>query len=188
LILASTAASFAAAPSSPEVTAAWDDRATAEYIAQAWGTSALAEFTNPDAARDPAFVRWFGRACRLSYSPRDAGMVIDWVTRIDVRDALGSVRVPTLVLHRVSRLLRSVRPERPVEVERKRLAADLLADVRRLDRELAAIKQRTPSTRRRSESPALPRPTCQTCGAPLGRDLEPSVTAACRSAAAWPAR
>jgi transposase len=43
---------------------------------------------------------------------------------------------------RASRLLRSVRPERPVEVERKRLAADLLADVRRLDRELAVTKTR----------------------------------------------
>jgi transposase len=43
---------------------------------------------------------------------------------------------------RASQLLRSVRPERSVEVERKRLAADLLADVRRLDRELAATKTR----------------------------------------------
>lgn len=39
-------------------------------------------------------------------------------------------------------LLRTVRPVTGVEVERKRLAVDLLADVRRLDRELVAMKQR----------------------------------------------
>jgi transposase len=43
---------------------------------------------------------------------------------------------------RAAKLLRSVHPEGPVDGERKRLAADLLADVRRLDRELAAIKTR----------------------------------------------
>jgi class 3 adenylate cyclase len=100
LVLANTAAGFAGAPVPTEVTATWDERATAEFVAQAWGTPALAEFVCPDAARDPAFVRWLGRAQRLSYSPRDVGIVVDWVSRIDVRDALGSVRVPTLVLHR----------------------------------------------------------------------------------------
>ena len=100
LILANAAAGFAAVPVPTEMSAAWDERATAQFVTQTWVTPALDEFTNPDAARDPDFVRWSGRARRLSCSPRDAGIVIDWVTRIDVRDALGSVRVPTLVLHR----------------------------------------------------------------------------------------
>ena len=43
---------------------------------------------------------------------------------------------------RAAKLLRGVRPDGLVEGERKRLAADLLADVRRLDRELAAVKTR----------------------------------------------
>jgi class 3 adenylate cyclase len=101
LVLANTAAWFAAAPDSPEVRGAWEDeRATSEYVAESWGTPALAEFTAPDAARDPAFLRWFGRSGRLSYSPRDARALSDFMIRMDVRDALGSVRVPTLVLHR----------------------------------------------------------------------------------------
>ena len=100
LILAMTAGVVSAEPDSPEATAAVDSTATAEFVAQAWGTPALAEFTMPDAARDPAFVRWFGRACRLSYSPRDSGTLIQWETGMDVRGALGSVQVPTLVLHR----------------------------------------------------------------------------------------
>ena len=38
--------------------------------------------------------------------------------------------------------LRAVHPDGPVGLERRQLAADLLRDVRRLDRELAAIKSR----------------------------------------------
>ena len=43
---------------------------------------------------------------------------------------------------RAAKLLRSVHPEGLVAAERKRLAGELLADVRRLDRDLAAIKVR----------------------------------------------
>jgi transposase len=43
---------------------------------------------------------------------------------------------------RAAKLLRGVRPDDLVGLERKRLAAELLADVRRLDRDLAAIKTR----------------------------------------------
>jgi transposase len=43
---------------------------------------------------------------------------------------------------RAAKLLRSAHPEGLVAGERKRLAAELLADVRRLDRDLAAIKLR----------------------------------------------
>ena len=43
---------------------------------------------------------------------------------------------------RAAKLLRTVRPVDPVEIERKRLAVELLADVRRLDRDLVAIKTR----------------------------------------------
>ena len=43
---------------------------------------------------------------------------------------------------RAAALLRGVRPDDAVTVERKRMALDLLADVRRLDRDIAAIKVR----------------------------------------------
>jgi transposase len=43
---------------------------------------------------------------------------------------------------RAAALLRTVRPSTTVEVERKRLAQDLLVDVRRLDRDIAAVKAR----------------------------------------------
>ena len=100
LILAHTAAWFRNAPDTVGVSTRWDARATAEFVAQAWGTPALAEFANPDAARDPAFVRWYARGDRLSYSPRQASTLIGWEIGMDVRPALTSIRVPTLVLHR----------------------------------------------------------------------------------------
>jgi transposase len=47
-----------------------------------------------------------------------------------------------LSANRAAKLLRSVHPGGLVAVERKRLAVDLLADVRRLDREIAATRSR----------------------------------------------
>jgi class 3 adenylate cyclase/alpha-beta hydrolase superfamily lysophospholipase len=106
LILANTAASGAADVSEPtEAAVRWDPRlrdrtATQEFITQAWGTSALVDYADPDAARDRAFVRWSLRSIQLGYSPRDASEIYGWETQMDVRSTLPAVRVPTLVLHR----------------------------------------------------------------------------------------
>ena len=94
LILANTAAHFESAPDYRGVPT------TVEFVEQAWGTDLIAEFTMPDAAHDPAFVRWFTRGTRLAYSPRDASTLLRWEQSMDVRHALALVRVPTLVLHR----------------------------------------------------------------------------------------
>jgi len=106
LILANALASASALePEAPDTAVRWDPRvrdrtATSEFITQAWGTSALVDFANPDAARDRAFVRWCLRSYQLGYSPRDASEIYGWETQMDVRNTLPSVRVPTLVLHR----------------------------------------------------------------------------------------
>jgi class 3 adenylate cyclase len=106
LILANTTASGAADPAEPtDAAVRWDPRlrdrmATQEFISQVWGTSALVEMADPDAARDRVFVRWSLRSMNLGYSPRDASELYGWETQSDVRSALPSVRVPTLVLHR----------------------------------------------------------------------------------------
>jgi len=99
LILASTAAWFSESTAAG-IAASWSVQQVTEFAVQAWGTRAMVEFANPDAARDPAFVRWFARMSRLAYSPRDASMMIDSEQRTDVREFLASVRVPTLVVHR----------------------------------------------------------------------------------------
>ena len=47
-----------------------------------------------------------------------------------------------LTADRAAKAMRTIRPLEPVGVERKRMATELLADVRRLDQQLAAIKDR----------------------------------------------
>jgi class 3 adenylate cyclase len=72
----------------------------ASFVEDMWGTEALADYLTPDAARDPAFRRWFARSLRLSMQPREAKEILAVIGAMDVRPALESVRVPTLVLHR----------------------------------------------------------------------------------------
>lgn len=65
-----------------------------------WGTGAgLARFA-PDRARDRALVEWWGRLERLSASPTTAVRLMRMAAAIEVRHALPSIAVPTLVLHR----------------------------------------------------------------------------------------
>jgi class 3 adenylate cyclase/alpha-beta hydrolase superfamily lysophospholipase len=92
-------------PEPAEGAVRWDPRmrdrtVVRQFITQAWGTPAIVEIADPDAARDPAFVRWSLRSIQLGYSPRDASEIYGWETQMDVRGTLPSVRVPTLVLHR----------------------------------------------------------------------------------------
>jgi transposase len=56
---------------------------------------------------------------------------------------------------RAATLLRAVRPANAVDVERKRLAHDLLGDVRRLDRDITAIKARIADAVRAADTALL---------------------------------
>ena len=49
---------------------------------------------------DDAMADWWGRRARAAATPSTVGALIAVNSLIDVRGALGSVRVPTLVMHR----------------------------------------------------------------------------------------
>jgi class 3 adenylate cyclase len=49
---------------------------------------------------DPAFREWAGRLERLAASPATAARIFDLIGRVDIRDVLPSIRVPTLVMHK----------------------------------------------------------------------------------------
>jgi class 3 adenylate cyclase len=99
LILANTAARWGSdAPLGPSLPQSAD--AIEEAFARQWGTEDLAVLANPDAARDPAFRRWFARSMRLAQTGKEANDYLRWLGRTDVRDVLPSLRVPSLVLHR----------------------------------------------------------------------------------------
>jgi class 3 adenylate cyclase len=66
-------------------------------------------FVAPDASKDPRFSAWFSRMERLTGTPRFAAAMSWTSAEWDLRPVLGSIRVPTLVLHHQS--TRNVRPD-----------------------------------------------------------------------------
>jgi len=66
-----------------------------------WGTDAVAGWVNPSAAEDAAYRRWFGHMQRLAASPGSAREMMAGLRDLDIRDLLPSLRMPTLILHRV---------------------------------------------------------------------------------------
>jgi class 3 adenylate cyclase len=63
-------------------------------------TSEVLDLTAPSAAIDARFRRWWLTYSRLTMSRSGAAAMYRWVTEIDVRSILPTIRVPTLVLHR----------------------------------------------------------------------------------------
>jgi pimeloyl-ACP methyl ester carboxylesterase len=69
-------------------------------LVDAWGQGTAVSFLAPSRAGDPAFLSWMGGLERMSASPGMARQFFEVWVHSDIRDILGSIRVPTLVLHR----------------------------------------------------------------------------------------
>jgi pimeloyl-ACP methyl ester carboxylesterase/DNA-binding CsgD family transcriptional regulator len=67
-----------------------------------WGTGASLVSFAPGRVEDAHFKAWWARFERLSVSPSAAIALARMNAQIDVRHALASIRVPTLVLHRAN--------------------------------------------------------------------------------------
>lgn len=78
---------------------AWLDE-WARVLDEGWGTGATLAHVAPTALADPAFRRWWARFERLASSPGSAVAFATIYGRMDVREVLASIRVPTLVLQR----------------------------------------------------------------------------------------
>jgi class 3 adenylate cyclase len=70
-----------------------------------WGRGILLETTAPSMAADASFRRWWARYQRLGSSPGTVITMRRMLQQSDVRHVLGSIRVPTLVLHRAENRL-----------------------------------------------------------------------------------
>jgi class 3 adenylate cyclase len=80
-----------------EERAAWTENAVATWgEAGGGGLPVLA----PSMADDPAMSAWFARLQRLAASPSDARMLLTAAGELDVREALGRIDVPALVMRR----------------------------------------------------------------------------------------
>ncbi len=82
-------------------------------VIRSWGTGEWGSLLAPVlAARDPGFVNWWGRWESLSAPPSTARELFRLASRIDVREILPEVRVPTLVLHRPDSAVLDIRHSR----------------------------------------------------------------------------
>ncbi len=87
-------------PTAEERAAQLDERAAT--IHETWGEVDWLADVAPSVADDPAFRTWFSAFLRLGASPGAVIMLERMDALIDVRHVLPTIRVPTLVLHRVA--------------------------------------------------------------------------------------
>jgi pimeloyl-ACP methyl ester carboxylesterase len=90
-----------------------------------WGDGALLGAFAPSAAGDPQMAEVWGRFQRAGASPAMARGVMAALFEIDVRDVLPTIRVPTLILHRIGDLI--------APVEGARLMAERIPDARMVE-------------------------------------------------------
>ena len=91
-------------------------------LEEEWGGVVDLEDLAPSLALDPGFREWWSTYLRLSASPSAAVALGRMNTQIDVTAILPSVRVPTLVLHRVG--------DRDIRVEEARYIAEHIPGAR----------------------------------------------------------
>lgn len=82
----------------------------AEYFASTFGSPEYVRQMNPSAADDPYLIRQWSRRQRQAARPATVRAIIRMVLDVDVRDVLGNVRCPTLVIQTADDLYSS--PER----------------------------------------------------------------------------
>ncbi len=96
-----------------------------EEIHRRWGGPVGIESRAPSMAGDPKFRDWWATYLRMGASPGAAIALTKMNAEIDVRQVLGSVRVPTLVLHRTD--------DQCLLVEEGRFVASLIPGARMME-------------------------------------------------------
>jgi class 3 adenylate cyclase len=100
LILANTTARVMRADDYPIGRSAEEAEILLQGIASMWGTPEGIRATYPSRADDREFVHWLAKVLRGAATPRAAVMQFRYIWEsLDVRSALPSIQVPTLVLH-----------------------------------------------------------------------------------------
>jgi class 3 adenylate cyclase len=89
---------------------------------EGWGSGASLRVLAPSLSRDEQFRQWWGRFERHSVRPGMVAPIFETINRLDVRDVLPAIRVPTLVLHR--------RDDRLIDVANARYLAEHIPGAR----------------------------------------------------------
>jgi pimeloyl-ACP methyl ester carboxylesterase len=85
----------------------WGEATTEEFeswmtsVGERWGKGLIAPLYFPDDPDVDGLKRWFGKLQTAAMTPRDAVAFMRVGHDIDVRDVVPTVRVPTLIVHRV---------------------------------------------------------------------------------------
>jgi pimeloyl-ACP methyl ester carboxylesterase len=85
----------------------WGEATTEEFeswmtsVGERWGKGLIAPLYFPDDPNIDGLKRWFGKLQTAAMTPRDAVAFMRVGHDIDVRDVVPTVRVPTLIVHRV---------------------------------------------------------------------------------------
>jgi pimeloyl-ACP methyl ester carboxylesterase len=104
---------YAKATWAPDYTWARTQVARREYtetLVTQWDWEA--DFRRRCPSADAAMQRWWAHRMRAAATPSTVRALMDMNAQVDVRDALASVRVPTLVLHRIGDALFTVNDAR----------------------------------------------------------------------------
>ncbi len=91
-------------------------------IEKGWGDGVSAQLFAPSLADDEVFRESWARMERYAVSPGTALRLLDMAGKLDVRDVLSSIQVPTLVLHRTD--------DRAISVEGSRFLAERIPSAR----------------------------------------------------------
>jgi class 3 adenylate cyclase len=96
-------AAFARSTRAEDYPAAWpaaERDAAMRTMIEHWGEGGFAARFAPSHDHDAGLREWLGRLQRMSLGPGEAARAMEINGRLDVRHVLGSIRVPTLLLHR----------------------------------------------------------------------------------------
>lgn len=100
LILSNTTARYARAPDYPCGQPPEFAEQTYLSMLEHWGTERMAAVAMPSRAGDENFARMSARYQRAASTPRVAAESLRYASTVDVRDILGEIECPTLVMHR----------------------------------------------------------------------------------------
>jgi pimeloyl-ACP methyl ester carboxylesterase len=127
LILFASLAKGTAAPDYPHALQASQYETWLQQLVAVWGGPAGIETFAPSLSRDPQARAWWACLLRAASSPGAIKGVLEGFRDTDVRDLLGRVRTPTLVLHR--------RDDRAVRIGAGRHLASHIAQARFIELE-----------------------------------------------------
>jgi class 3 adenylate cyclase len=127
LVLYATTPRFTAAPGFPWGADPAEMAALLDGLVERWGSGTGLSAWAPSRAHDPALRAFWAGYQRLGASPGMARKLFDMYAEMDLRDILGAVHVPTLVLHR--------RADHLINVEVARYLADAIPRARLVELE-----------------------------------------------------